>query len=110
MYLSDFDLQQWDEQKLMALPAEQKDGLLVKLLWDLKEARERLKANSQTSSRPPRSDPPWHSTNSGDEDSEAAGEADGAVDPEAQGSGSAANAAANAEPNGVGAPAEGRSL
>ncbi|MEF8767027.1 IS66 family transposase [Candidatus Accumulibacter contiguus] len=108
MYLSDFDLQQWDEQKLMALPAKQKDGLLVKLLWDLKEARERLKANSQTSSRPPRSDPPWHSTNSGDEDSEAAGEADGAVDPEAQGSGSAANAAANAEPNGVGAPAEGK--
>ncbi len=53
MYLSDFDLQQLDEQKLMALPAEQKDALLVKLLWDLKDARERLKANSQTSSRPP---------------------------------------------------------
>ena len=53
MHLSDFDLQQLDEQKLMALPAKHKDGLLVKLLWDLKEARERLKANSQTSSRPP---------------------------------------------------------
>ena len=60
MYLSDFDLQQLDERKLTALPAEQKDALLVKLLWDLKDARERLKGNSQTSSRPPRSDPPWH--------------------------------------------------
>jgi hypothetical protein len=53
VYLSDFDLQQLDEQKLTALPAERKDALLVKLLWDLKDARERLKANSQTSSRPP---------------------------------------------------------
>jgi hypothetical protein len=53
VYLSDFDLQQFDERKLIALPAEQKEALLVKLLWDLKDARERLKANSQTSSRPP---------------------------------------------------------
>jgi hypothetical protein len=60
VYLSDFDLQQLDGQELTALPAEQKDALLVELLWDLKDARERLKANSQTSSRPPRSDPPWH--------------------------------------------------
>ena len=59
MYLSGFDLQQLDEQKLRELPAEQKDVLLVKLLWDLQEARERLKANSQTSSRPPSSDLPW---------------------------------------------------
>jgi uncharacterized protein YaeQ len=43
VYLSDFDLQQLDAQKLTALPAEQKDALLVKLLWDLKDARERLK-------------------------------------------------------------------
>lgn len=59
MYLSDFDLQQLDEQMLKGLPAEQKDALLAKLLWDLQEARERLKANSQTSSRPPSSDAPW---------------------------------------------------
>lgn len=58
MYLSDFDLQQMDEEKLKALPAAQKEGLLVKLRWDLKDARERLKLDSQTSSRPPRSDPP----------------------------------------------------
>src|SRR5512139_69807 len=48
-----------DEEKLKALPAAQKEVLLVKLLWDLKDARERLKLDSQTSSRPPRSDPPW---------------------------------------------------
>ena len=29
MYLSDFDLQQLDEQQLTALPAEQKEALLV---------------------------------------------------------------------------------
>ena len=59
MYLSDFDLQQMDEEKLKALPAAQKEVLRVKLLWDLKDARERLKLDSQTSSRPPRRDPPW---------------------------------------------------
>ena len=59
LYLSDFELQQLDEQTLKELPAAQKDALLVKLLWDLQEARERLKASSQTSSRPPSSDAPW---------------------------------------------------
>ncbi|MGC1953324.1 MAG: IS66 family transposase [Gammaproteobacteria bacterium] len=71
MNLSDFDLQQLDEQKLKALPAEQKDVLLVKLLWDLQEAREQLKANSQTSSRPPSSDVPWQGRSSEAEESEA---------------------------------------
>jgi transposase len=59
MKLSDFDLQQLNETRLLNLPAQQKDALLVKLLEDLKEARDRLKANSKTSSRPPSSDPPW---------------------------------------------------
>jgi len=96
VHLSDFDLQQLDEQKLMALPAKQKDGLLVKLLWDLKEARERLKANSQTSSRPPRSDAPWHGTSSSDEDSEAevSGDASGPEEPEGKGAASSANGVA----------------
>jgi transposase len=61
MHLSDFDLQQLDEAKLSALTAAQKDALLVKLWQDLKEARERLRQDSQTSSRPPSSDPPWSS-------------------------------------------------
>jgi hypothetical protein len=70
VYLSDFDLQQLDEQTLKELPAEQKDALLVKLLWDLQEARERLKANSQTSSRPPSSDAPWQGRSSEAQESE----------------------------------------
>jgi hypothetical protein len=61
MKLSDFDLQQLNEARLLSLPGKQKDALLVKLLSDLKEARERLKASSATSSRPPSSDPPWSS-------------------------------------------------
>ena len=105
MYLSDFDLQQLDEQKLIALPAEQKDALLVKLLRDLKEARERLQANSQTSSRPPSSDPPWQGHDGTKEASEAAGEVDGEVQPEAEVS--AAKPAASAEPSDVAAPAAG---
>ena len=80
MYLSDFDLQQLDEQKLIALPVEQKDALLVKLLRDLKDARERLQANSQTSSRPPSSDPPWQGHDGAEEVSAAAGEGAGAVE------------------------------
>lgn len=59
MRLSDFDLAQLDEQTVTGLPGVQKDVLLVKLLSDLKEARDRLKANSRTSSRPPSSDNPW---------------------------------------------------
>ena len=105
MYLSDFDLQQLDEQQLTALPAEQKEALLVKLLWDLKDARERLQANSHTSSRPPRSDPPWHGHDLGGEESEAAGDAGGAV--EAEAAVSAASAVTGAEPSEVAAPAEG---
>lgn len=70
MHLSDFDLQQLDEQTLKGLPVEQKDALLVKLLWDLQEARERLKATSQTSSRPPGSDLPWRGRSSEAENAE----------------------------------------
>ena len=100
MHLSDSDLQQLNEQKLMALPAKQKDDLLVKLFWDLKEARERLKADSKTSSRPPRSDPPWQGTGSGDEESEASEDADGTADLDAAGCG-AVSTAMNAAPNNV---------
>ena len=105
MYLSDFDLQQLDEQKLKELAAKQKDSLLVKLLWDLKEARERLKANSQTSSRPPRSDPPWHGAVSREADSEASGNADNPEDPDAD-EDRAASAVKNTEPKGLATPAE----
>ena len=103
MYLSDFDLQQLDEQKLKGLPAEQKDVLLAKLLWDLQEARERLKANSQTSSRPPSSDAPWQGRSWETEDSEKSESANAA--PEAQANDDEAPAEPSAEPK----PAEGAS-
>jgi hypothetical protein len=103
VYLSDFDLQPLDEQKLTALPAEQKEALLVKLLWDLKDAREQLKANSQTSSRPPRSDPPWHGHDRTDEELDAA--EDEGSEREAVAEVSAASTAAETESSEVAAPA-----
>ena len=59
MYLSDFDLKQLESRNLAKLPVAEKNRLLEKMLRDLIEARERLAANSSTSSRPPSSDPPW---------------------------------------------------
>lgn len=87
MNLSDFDLQQLAGRELSALPAAEKDRLLGKLLGDLIEARERLKMNSQTSSRPPSSDLPWSGVRHDAEEMEAAerGETE-AEPPEASGS------------------------
>ncbi|MGR9108371.1 MAG: IS66 family transposase [Gammaproteobacteria bacterium] len=59
MDLSDYDLSQLDEEELLNLPEEVLRRLSVRLLNDLKEARERLKQNSRNSSRPPSSDPAW---------------------------------------------------
>lgn len=59
MDLSDYDLSQLDEEELLNLPEEVLRRLSVRLLNDLKEARERLKQNSRNSSRPPSSDTPW---------------------------------------------------
>jgi hypothetical protein len=59
VHLSDFDLEQLDEARLSELTASPKETLLKNAVADLKEARERLKANSRTSSRPPSSDAPW---------------------------------------------------
>ena len=121
VYLSDFDLQQLDEQKLKGLSAEQKEALLVKLLWDLQEAREQLKANSQTSSRPPSSDVPWQGKSSEAEDSEEAesgnAETEGQASEEVEGDEGAAETSpepATKKPNkpgrGVGAPGHSREL
>ena len=72
MYLSDFDLQQLDEAKVSQWTPSQKEALLWKVLADLKEARERLKASSRTSSRPPSSDPLWLGKEKAEVESEAA--------------------------------------
>jgi transposase len=74
MNLSDFDLRPLADRDLSGLSAAEKDRLLGKLLGDLIAARERLKANSRTSSRPPSSDPPWSGVECGAE--EAAGDED----------------------------------
>jgi hypothetical protein len=62
VHLSDFDLEQLDEARLSELTTSQQETLLKKAVADLKEARERLKADSRTSSRPPSSDAPWSSS------------------------------------------------
>ena len=59
MRLSDHDLLQLTEEELLELPEDVLRRLSVKLLYDLKEARERLKQTSKNSSRPPSSDLPW---------------------------------------------------
>ena len=56
MRLSDHDLLQLTEEELLELPEEILRRLSIKLLYDLKEARERLRQTSRTSSRPPSSD------------------------------------------------------
>lgn len=59
MNLTDHDLSQLDEEEVLKLPEEVLRRLSVRLLNDLKEARERLKQNSHNSSRPPSSEVPW---------------------------------------------------
>ena len=68
MRLSDHDLLQLTEEDLLELPEEVLRRLSVKLLYDLKEARERLRETSRNSSRPPSSDLPWDKAGSNDED------------------------------------------
>ena len=68
MRLSDHDLLQLTEEELLELPEEVLRRLSVKLLYDLKEARERLRQTSRNSSRPPSSDLPWDKAGIDDED------------------------------------------
>ena len=56
MQLSDRDLSQLDVEELLNLSEEDLRHLSIKLLTDLKEARERLNQNSRNSSRSPSSD------------------------------------------------------
>jgi hypothetical protein len=67
MRLSDHDLLQLTEEELLELPEEVLRRLFVKLLYDLKEARERLRQPLRNSSRPPSSDLPWDKAGSNDE-------------------------------------------
>ena len=69
MHLSDHSLRQLDETYLSSLGEEALRALSVKLLDDLKEARERLNQGLDNSARPPSSRAPW-------ERGERTGEAD----------------------------------
>lgn len=64
MKLSDHDLLQLTEKELLELPEDIVRRLSIKLLVDLKDARERLKQTSRNSSRPPSSDKPWDNADS----------------------------------------------
>jgi transposase len=59
MLLSDHDLRQINEPYLKSLGSEGLLGVSIRLLNDLKEARERLNQNTTNSSRPPSSREPW---------------------------------------------------
>ena len=59
MHLSDHSLNQLDEAYVQALDAGALRGLSLRLLEDLKDARERLRQTPNNSSRPPSSRAPW---------------------------------------------------
>jgi hypothetical protein len=59
MQLSNDDLSQLNEDELLNLSEEELRRISIKLLTDLKEARERLSQNSRNSSCPPSSEAPW---------------------------------------------------
>ena len=59
MQLSEHDLKQLDEETIRSLQAEKLRTLSLKLLADLKEARDRLNQSPDNSSRPPSSRAPW---------------------------------------------------
>jgi transposase len=58
-HLTDHDLRQMDQAWLQSLAEPVARAVLVRVVDDLKEARDRLNQNSGNSSRPPGSRPPW---------------------------------------------------
>lgn len=81
MQLSDHSLRQPDAAALERLGEDALRVLSLKLLEDLKEARERLNQIIQNSLRPPRSDPPWQKPEERPSKAEDEPEADGADEP-----------------------------
>ena len=72
MHLSDHSLRQIDEAYVQSLEVEALRGLSVRLLADLKDARDRLNQGPDTSSRPPSSRAPWDRRGDGLESDAAA--------------------------------------
>jgi transposase len=82
MHLSDHSLSQLDEAYVQALDEGRRRGLSLRLLEDLKEARERLRQNPNNSSRPPSRRAPWERPLAGDKEAiEAAGAAGAQASP-----------------------------
>ena len=75
MQLSEHDLKQLDEATIRSLQAGALCTLSLKLLADLKEARDRLNRSPDNSSRPPSSRAPWEGADTEPQDD---GEAEGA--------------------------------
>jgi hypothetical protein len=59
VHLSDHSLRQIDDDYVRSLGTDELRGLSLRLLADLKEARERLHQGPTNSSRPPSSRAPW---------------------------------------------------
>lgn len=68
MLLTDHDLRQIDDSYIKSLNPEKTQEVALRLLKDLKEARERLNQNPNNSSRPPSTRAPWFKDSSEDED------------------------------------------
>lgn len=83
MQLSEHDLKQVDEATIRSLPAEKLRTLSLRLLADLKEARDRLNQAPDNSSRPPSSRAPWEGRSAETQENDANGEEEpGESDPE----------------------------
>ena len=65
MHLNDHSLRQLDEAYIQSLDPEALRGLSLRLLADLKEARDRLNQGPENSSRPPSSRVPWERASGG---------------------------------------------
>ena len=82
MHLSEHSLRQIDEAYVQSLEVEALRGLSVRLLADLKDARDRLNQGPDTSSRPPSSRAPWDRGDDGPESDAAADVAEDEPDSE----------------------------
>ncbi|MGB5065147.1 MAG: hypothetical protein WBQ37_15535 [Candidatus Competibacter sp.] len=71
MHLNDHSLRQLDDAYIQSLDVEALRGLSVRLLADLKDARDRLNQGPDNSSRPPSSRAPWHQRSDGSADASA---------------------------------------
>jgi transposase-like protein len=84
MVLKDHDLRQLDEERIRDLKEKDPEALVnlsIRLLEDLKEARERLNQNPSNSSRPPSSQAPWFRAQEDEEDTEVPSDDEHGEDP-----------------------------